>query len=373
MMIPSKQTDRNFLIDTIRGFCIIFVILLHLNIREAFSNNEIAHFIPKSIYNIVFFSGYYGVAIFFVISGYLITNNSIRRYQFLEKIKLGEFYALRFSRIFPTLILILSILSLFHLLNFNGFHIKNTTLLNSLFSAITFHINYLEAKVGYLPGNWDILWSLSVEEVFYLFFPMICVLFRKNNFIIIILCAFILIGPIHRYYYQNINEMWSDHGYLSCMDGIAIGCLAAILANKLEFSKINRLFCMCSGLLLFLLVFVFKKFFITKFLSHYTLNISVLQISIGLILIASTVHNKTNAISNKLLYVLRSFGIYSYEIYLTHMFIVIGIFSLKKYLNIVGYEISTYLIVLLISLLLGKVLSKYFSEYCNQKLREKLL
>ncbi len=51
----------------------------------------------------------------------------------------------------------------------------------------------------------------------------------------------------------------------------------------------------------------------------------------------------------------------------------IGIFSLKKHLNIVGYEISTYLIVLLLSLLLGRFISIYFSEPCNKKLRGKML
>ena len=47
----------------------------------------------------------------------------------------------------------------------------------ALVAALTFHINYLEATRGYLPGSWDILWSLSVEEAFYLFFPLICRVF----------------------------------------------------------------------------------------------------------------------------------------------------------------------------------------------------
>jgi peptidoglycan/LPS O-acetylase OafA/YrhL len=43
-------------------------------------------------------------------------------------------------------------------------------------AAVTLHINLLEGRLGYLPGPWDILWSLSVEEMFYLFSPIVCIL-----------------------------------------------------------------------------------------------------------------------------------------------------------------------------------------------------
>jgi peptidoglycan/LPS O-acetylase OafA/YrhL len=43
-----------------------------------------------------------------------------------------------------------------------------------LIAALTYHLNLLEAHRGYLPGHWDILWSLSVEEMFYLFFAPVC-------------------------------------------------------------------------------------------------------------------------------------------------------------------------------------------------------
>ena len=38
------------------------------------------------------------------------------------------------------------------------------------------HLNWLEARTGYLPAAWNVLWSLSVEEAFYLAFPLLCML-----------------------------------------------------------------------------------------------------------------------------------------------------------------------------------------------------
>ena len=86
----------------------------------------------------------------------------------------GKFYRIRFARIAPLLLLLLAVLSLLHLGNVQGFRIpaKTTTLPRALFAALTYHLNWLEALHGYLPGNWDVLWSLSVEEMFYLFFPL---------------------------------------------------------------------------------------------------------------------------------------------------------------------------------------------------------
>ncbi len=68
---------------------------------------------------------------------------------------------------------ILSILDRAHLKYFT-ISPKSGGLGRALLAALTSHVNVLEARRGYLPANWDILWSLSVEEVFYLFFPLVC-------------------------------------------------------------------------------------------------------------------------------------------------------------------------------------------------------
>src|SRR3989338_1930654 len=174
------QYKRNDGIDLLRGICIISVILLHCKGNIPFDHN----IIPQWLFNIIFGSGYYGVIIFFVISGFLITSHCLQRWGSTQHVHVRAFYRMRFARIMPCLLLLLTVLSVLDLLHINGFIIHTTTLPKALFSALTFHINYLQAKTGYLPGNWDVLWSLSVEEVFYLFFPIICLLCVKPRYFI---------------------------------------------------------------------------------------------------------------------------------------------------------------------------------------------
>ena len=71
----------------------------------------------------------------------------------------------------------------------------------ALLAALTFHINVLEARTWYLPGIGISLWSLSVEEMFYLFFPIACFLFASNRvfgrgkLLIATLITFVVLGP----------------------------------------------------------------------------------------------------------------------------------------------------------------------------------
>mgnify|MGYP000541857429 CR=1 FL=1 len=186
-MIEKIRTDnykRNFKIDLLRGFSIIFVILLHLNIRVAFNETQLGEIMPRQIYNLLFWSGFYGVEIFFTISGFLITLTVLGRYGTPENVKPLSFYQKRIARIVPLLLLLLAVLSALHLYGAENYIVNNeagATLGRAILAALTFSVNWLEMKVGYLPGAWDVLWSLSVEEVFYLAFPLLCMICKKTG------------------------------------------------------------------------------------------------------------------------------------------------------------------------------------------------
>ena len=125
---------------------------------------------------------HYAVITFFVISGFLIAGLSIRRWETLGSIPF-RFYGMRMARILPCLLLILLVLSTLHLLQVQGFVMnpERASLGRGLFAALTFHMNWLEGHRGWLPGAWDIMWSLSVEEVFYLLFPLVCLLSEARS------------------------------------------------------------------------------------------------------------------------------------------------------------------------------------------------
>src|SRR5947209_3713299 len=159
-------------IDVLRGLCIIAVVLHHINLRIHFRDSSLGHWIGPAANRVLFWSGYYGVRVFFVISGFLITTWSLKRWGGLRQISLRKFYRMRFARIIPCLVGLLVLLSILDRAGTPFFTIntQHTSLGRALLAAFTFHINWLEARTGYLPAAWDVLWSLSVEEVFYIFF-----------------------------------------------------------------------------------------------------------------------------------------------------------------------------------------------------------
>ncbi|HFL2713453.1 TPA: acyltransferase family protein [Legionella pneumophila] len=366
----STRKLRNDGIDALRGLSIISVILLHIYIRVPLDLTIIDQSISISITNILFRSGYYGVIVFFVISGFLITTTSLKRWGSLQNISYSEFYQMRFARIMPCLISLLMILTLLDRLNISGFVIHTTSLSKTIFSALTFQINWLEAKTGYLPGNWDILWSLSVEEAFYVFFPIYCILLRKQTLFILAMLGFILIGPFARTW--TSNDIWSDHSYLSCLDGIAIGCLAALISYQFKLNKIEFLCILLTGLFLFIFIFIFRKQAFEMGVSTRGLNVTIIEMGTGLMLIAMQEwYVKGNRVGSIWTVPLRWLGRNSYEIYLTHLFLVIAISKTLIYFQPTKLVIGVgYLMTLILSGILGQYIARYFSEPMNQLLRE---
>jgi peptidoglycan/LPS O-acetylase OafA/YrhL len=160
----------------------------------------------------LFNNGYYAVKVFFVISGFLITTNILRRWGSLSSVDVNAFYKLRFARIAPCLLALLVILSVLHGAGAEGFVIDSgkATLSEALFSATTFHLNVLEIRVGYLPASWDVLWSLSIEEVFYLGYPLLCRFISDRRLLALLATGLIIAGPFARTTWAGGNELAED-------------------------------------------------------------------------------------------------------------------------------------------------------------------
>lgn len=362
----NSLINRNDGIDCLRGFSILSVILLHCYVHMPF----VQTLVPQKIINIIFRSGYYGVMIFFVISGFLITTISLARWKNLSNIEFSQFYKIRFARIFPCLCALLIVLSLLNLFGVPGFVIKTTSLPQALFSAFTFQINWLEAKTGYLPANWDVLWSLSVEEMFYLFFPLVCFIFKKPSYFIIPMLFFIVLGPFARTTFTE-NDIWSDHSYLSCMDGIAIGCLAGMFSYYFKLSKKMLIPTFLVGLFLSTFIFIFRSQAYDIGITTIGLNVTMLEIGIGLLLIV--MHEwyvKDNHRGSIWTSPLRWIGYNSYEIYLTHSFVIV-IIAKNFFSNTQSsfHTIMLYVTTLILSGVFGKIVSTYFSEPLNKLIK----
>jgi peptidoglycan/LPS O-acetylase OafA/YrhL len=358
-------------IDILRGICIVAVVLHHINLRIPFKDSYLGKHLSREILNVLFWSGYYGVRVFFVISGFLIASWSLKRWGNLSSLSLKKFYVIRFARIMPCLIALLILLSALHLAGVPGFLVRHTSLGRALLAALTFHVNWLEARVGYLNAPWDPLWSLSVEEMFYVFFPLLCVFTRKQIFLVPILIGFIVAGPSARVLIQN--NIWVDYSYLSCMDGIALGCLAAMISARFKFSARAALGWEFSGALLFLLIFVFRRL---ANASLYKAGLDVTVLNVGVALLIIGLQQRFDHGMNPARWwsaFLRWFGRNSYEVYLTHMLVVWPAITIFRSTNQpIDRAPIWFLGIAGVTGVVGYVVARFYSEPMNRALRSKL-
>jgi len=197
--------------------------------------------------------GFIGVDIFFVISGYLITTIMLLSLQKSE-FSLAEFYGRRVRRLFPALITVLIfslLLGWFVLFPTEyeqlGEHVSKSVIFWQNFELIN-EVGYFDVESHYKPLLH--LWTLSVEEQYYIVWPVILLFFLRFNKHPVYLFAFVffisLIANIYfapeytqETYYHTLTRFWE----------LAAGSLLAVmLVNKKVNS--NRLFAVAGGIII---------------------------------------------------------------------------------------------------------------------------
>ncbi len=348
-------------IDILRGLSIFFVLMNHVHMRLYLSKVPYTEEMPAQLTSSLVWNGQRGVQIFFCISGFLIASTSIKRWGSLSQMKPRDFYLLRFARIAPLFLALLALLSCFHLGGVKDFVISRETTVVSAklsFPALTFRTNVLEATLGYLPPNWDILWTLLVEEMFYLFFPIACIVLGRPRFMIGMLAVFIILGPFGRTLFTHGNEVWSEYSYLGSMDAIALGVLTALIASRFHFSRGALLW--IAGIGTSILAFSLGC---TRIANHWGLN----EIGVGMTVLASGTCMIILAAAQsqwrapRLFYPILKLGERSYEIYLTHMFVIIAFFDLVlKFEKPMALVPALFIASIFTSGILGELVARFY-------------
>jgi peptidoglycan/LPS O-acetylase OafA/YrhL len=358
-------------VDLLRSLAILFVLLNHVNMRLFLAHIPYTRGLPSQLMASLIWNGQRGVQIFFTVSGFLITSTTLRRWRVFSARSVREFYQLRFARIAPLLLLLLALLSVLHAAGFHDYVVEEKTggLGRALLAALSLHINVLEASRGYLPGNWDVLWSLSVEEMFYLFFPLLVWLLGRRKLLVAVLLVFVVLGPFARTLWAHDNEVWQEYSYLGGMDAIAFGCLTALALARVALSKVTLRVIGTLGAALLALCLGFTHQTAAWGLGDTGLDMTLIALATCLIIAAAA---QTRWRSSPVLNPLLTLGRCSYEIYLTHMFVVFAAFQLFVAAgNPLGAVPVLFLAVIIIAGLLGAWVAKIYSEPLNRWLRRR--
>jgi peptidoglycan/LPS O-acetylase OafA/YrhL len=359
-------------LDGLRGIAIMMVVYFH--------NFELYELVPTSF-------GFLGVDIFFVLSGYLITtiiNTQLDKGTF----SFSAFYARRVKRLFPALITIFAIALIW------GFLVMDPFFFQHLGSNIFYGALSL-ANVTFAPdaGFFDVsrtvrpfipLWSLSLEEQFYLILPALLKFMRPLNlwrwipFFILAVLSFGIqsthipsILNIQSLYYDPFARFWEL--FVGVILALSISPLTQIChaffnsVQKIKlFSKVSFHDCL-SFLGTYAIVGT-----IAMTQSQENLPFKTLFVCVGtalLIMAGPKAWINQKILSNRFLVAI---GLISYPLYIIHWFLV-GMISMTyatnhKAINIILHSYKDPMIMIMITLT-GVILSALIYRYVEQPLR----
>ena len=357
---------RNARIDVLRGIAILLVMLLHFSLTYRLSQSPLSDWLGTRFVRALIVNGNYAVTMFFAVSGFLITSNSLHRSGTLGAIDMRQFYAYRFARIMPPLLLALCVIVTLGLAGVASFgnRVHGQDLPPSFFgiavlSVLTFWHNLLMQSVGYFNYCLNIYWSLSIEEVFYLMFPLAAVLLRRAPIFIALCAVLVVVGPVYRSLHAD-NELYFMYGYGACFDAIAMGCIAALLRPRISppLPAANAISVVAAAALV--------AAYLCGIDGHEAFGFSAIALATSLLLLTAPQREPS-----RLSAPLRWAGRHSYELYLFHIVVLALMRDIvpRDALPVVA-KLPALLGFVAVSCMLAALVARYWSEPANRLLRQ---
>jgi peptidoglycan/LPS O-acetylase OafA/YrhL len=194
------------------------------------------HYVPEKYWALGIYWGGYGVRLFFVLSGFLITGILLRSRQFIAygqrpSFALRQFYVRRFLRIFPLYYVTLAIAVILAIPP-----VRATVLWN-----LSYLSNVYFARLGQFDGLIGHLWSLSVEEQFYLFWPCL-IFFVPSRFLLPSIVGGVAAAPLFRVIGKILGASDVALWVLTpaSLDSLCLGALLAYIGTEEDIPYISR-------------------------------------------------------------------------------------------------------------------------------------
>ncbi|HET7063529.1 MAG TPA: acyltransferase, partial [Rudaea sp.] len=234
----------------------------------------------------------------------------------------------------------------------------------SIVSVLTFWHNVLMETVGYFNYCVNIYWSLSVEEVFYLLFPLAAVALRRTRYFVPLCLAVIAAGPIYRAIHAD-NELYFMYGYLACFDAIALGCLTALLKRRVSLTK------RASSIATWIAAPGLACIYLIGFDGHEAAGFTLIALATCVLLLTSgsdTQESRPLRLREPLCWM----GRHSYELYLFHIVVLACMRDLVPRDALANGAKPLWLLVFIaLSCAAAAAISRYFSEPANRALRRR--
>lgn len=352
MTDTSKKFHFNNL-DSIRSIAFLSTFLAH-----AFYAESPEILASKAYQNAISFSEYFsfGVPIFFVLSGFLITYLMLREQQIIGTFSLKDFYMRRILRIWPVFFMVLFI-------GFVAFPILRAFFLDEPYYETadwrmyaTFLSNFDQINQPEMPYGVGLgpTWSVSIEEQYYLAWPLLLLFFNRKKFIIpiiLVVMASLFFSAV--YHLSNIHTLY-------CMTYLGVGAGFAYLAFYHErFTK--RITTIPRGLFLLVVCLLFTLILLSTRGYGTIFMIFAIALTIGYIILYQCYSGKMTL---KSIPFLERWGKYTYGLYLYHVICIFVVHTLLG--KIAGIPESLFTILILkpiLSIGLSMILSYYSYHY----------
>jgi peptidoglycan/LPS O-acetylase OafA/YrhL len=195
----------------------------------------VGHTVPYSARHLTGDLANLGVRCFFVLSGFLITTLLLQEFEDSGSISLRNFYARRTLRIFPASYAFLLIIFVLEKLS-----VVPDVSASSWIHALTYTTDY--AHTGTLDWTLGHLWSLAVEEQFYLIWPLAIALLRPRKALLAAAMVVLFVPLVRwttwRFFPEHAEAIkWQFH---TVCDALATGCLLAGVRGAIGSTPIYR-------------------------------------------------------------------------------------------------------------------------------------
>lgn len=222
--MSSTASDDHTVIPSLDGIRAVSVLLV------LFPHAGYGHIVPGGL----------GVTIFFFLSGYLITTLMLGEHNRTGEISILNFYIRRAFRLLPPLFITLAIA---YALTWSG-NLRGGISLNGFLAQVFYFANYYALFFdpgNTIPAGTGVLWSLAVEEHFYIFYPALMVLLlglplerRSIAILFAVTCVAVLAWRFHLIQAPGFLMERNYSGSDTRIDSILYGCILALAFNPMQ-------------------------------------------------------------------------------------------------------------------------------------------